>query len=223
MDLRNIKWLAPWMPVPESSAEVITAELDRELAPSHPLSGRGARVVARRCDKHDVLCTVADDPECVALVHLSWSGKRESPPWPMTTFFSSAEHWQRDAMIPDSRANEADPGGAPITLWRPVGPEELELIKQSGWREFPPRLPEQPIFYPVTNLEYARQIAREWNVAASGTGYVVRFRVSADYLREHPKRIVGARVHEEYWIPAEDLARLNANIVGLIELAEEHG
>ena len=55
-----------------------------------------------------------------------------------------------------------------ITLYRPVGPQELALIEASGWREFPPRLPEQPIFYPVLNEEDAIQIARDWNVPASG-------------------------------------------------------
>jgi hypothetical protein len=37
-------------------------------------------------------------------------------------------------------------------------------IEASGWGAFPPRLPEQPIFYPVTNLAFARQILQEWNV-----------------------------------------------------------
>jgi len=35
------------------------------------------------------------------------------------------------------------------TLYRPVGQEELNLIQSSGYREFPPRLPHQPIFYAV--------------------------------------------------------------------------
>src|SRR5687767_7487785 len=48
-----------------------------------------------------------------------------------------------------------------VTLWRPVGPKELELIRQSGMRAFPPRLPGQPIFYPVLSEEYARKIARD--------------------------------------------------------------
>jgi len=52
----------------------------------------------------------------------------------------------------------------PLTLYRPVGPKELAPIEASGWKEFPPRLPGQPIFYPVTNEEYATQIARDWNV-----------------------------------------------------------
>ena len=41
-----------------------------------------------------------------------------------------------------------------ITLYRPVGQRELNLIAASGYRAFPPRLPEQPIFYPVLNEEY---------------------------------------------------------------------
>jgi hypothetical protein len=65
-----------------------------------------------------------------------------------------------------------------IALYRPIGPAELELIRSSGWKEFPPRLPDQPIFYPVTNHAYATQIARDWNVKASGAGFVTRFAVT---------------------------------------------
>ena len=69
-----------------------------------------------------------------------------------------------------------------VTLWRPVSPRELELIRKSGMRAFPPRLPEQPIFYPVLSEEYAVKIARDWNVPASGSGYVTRFEVRRDFL-----------------------------------------
>ncbi len=111
-----------------------------------------------------------------------------------------------------------------VTLYRPVGPKELALIEESGWREFPPRLPEQPIFYPVLNEEYATQIARDWNVPASGAGFVTRFHVDAGFLSRYPTQTVGGAVHKELWIPAEDLAELNRNIVGLIEvIAEFHG
>jgi hypothetical protein len=108
-----------------------------------------------------------------------------------------------------------------ITLYRPVGPKELELIEASGWREFPPRLPDQPIFYPVTNHAYATQIARDWNVKASGAGFVTRFAVSGEYLARFPVRTVGGSMHTEYWVPAEELGEFNANIVGLIEVIEE--
>ena len=68
-----------------------------------------------------------------------------------------------------------------VVLWRPTGPEELALVEASGWREWPPRLPEQPIFYPVLNKEYATQIARDWNVPASDSGYVTRFEVRSPF------------------------------------------
>lgn len=108
-----------------------------------------------------------------------------------------------------------------VTLFRPVGPQELKLIADSGYREFPPRLPEQPIFYPVVNEEYASQIARDWNVKASGSGYVTRFQVNKNFLDRYEVQIVGGSVHQEYWIPAEDLPEFNRNIVGVIEVIAE--
>lgn len=116
---------------------------------------------------------------------------------------------------------------ATITLYRPVGQKELELIRASGMREFPPRLAWQPIFYPVLNEAYAVEIARDWNTkdAASGyAGFVTRFAVRADFLAAYEVRTVGAARHQEYWIPAEHLPALNRSIVGPIELvAEFHG
>ncbi len=109
------------------------------------------------------------------------------------------------------------------TLYRPVGPRELALIEASGFREFPRRLPEQPIFYPVLNEAYARQIAREWNVPASGVGYVTRFQVRSDFLARYREEQVGTEVHREFWIPAEDLPELNRNLIGLIEVIAEFG
>jgi hypothetical protein len=108
-----------------------------------------------------------------------------------------------------------------VTLFRPVGPEELELIEASGWREFPPRLPGQPIFYPVTNETYATQIAKDWNVKASGAGFVTKFNVRAEYLSRYRVEKVGGAIHTEYWIPAEDLEEFNSNIVGAIEVIAE--
>jgi hypothetical protein len=61
-----------------------------------------------------------------------------------------------------------------VTLYRPVGPSELELIEASDWREFPPRLPDQPIFYPVIDQPYARQIPRYWNVPPKSLSYNYR-------------------------------------------------
>jgi hypothetical protein len=108
-----------------------------------------------------------------------------------------------------------------VTLWRPVGPAELALIRASDMRAFPPRLPEQPIFYPVLSEEYAIRIARDWNVPASGKGYVTRFRVTKAFLGNYEIHEVGGEAHREYWIPAEDLASFNAALVGEIEVVAE--
>jgi hypothetical protein len=110
-----------------------------------------------------------------------------------------------------------------VILYRPVGPTELKLIRESGWKAFPPRLPGQPIFYPVTNAPYAAQIARDWNVKASGAGFVTRFAVRADYLSNFTIQKVGGSEHTEYWIPAEELPEFNENIVGFIEVIQEFG
>lgn len=106
------------------------------------------------------------------------------------------------------------------TLYRPVGPKELALIEQSGWTKFPPRLPEQPIFYPVMNEEYAIQIARDWNVAASGSGFVTKFAVKTEYLSKFEIQNVGGQIHNELWVPAEELEEFNRNIEGQIEVTK---
>jgi hypothetical protein len=108
-----------------------------------------------------------------------------------------------------------------VTLYRPTGEKELALIRASGWREFPPRLPEQPIFYPVLNEEYATQIARDWNTRDGGMGYVLRFEVETEYLKQFPIQTAGSRIHHEYWIPADHLIEFNRHIVGLIEVVSE--
>jgi hypothetical protein len=106
------------------------------------------------------------------------------------------------------------------TLYRPVGPEELKLIEGSGWKRFPPRLPEQPIFYPVMNEEYAIQIARDWNVPASGSGFVTKFSLSADFLKKFEIQNVGGPIHNELWVPAGELEEFNDHIIGLIEVTK---
>ncbi len=121
--------------------------------------------------------------------------------------------WKRD--LPLFGVNET------VTLYRPVGPEELQLIKHSRNKAFPPRRPEQPIFYPVLTEEYATKIAREWNVPASQSGYVTRFKVRRTFISRFQVKEVGGRQFQEYWIPAEDLQELNNNIVGEIEIISE--
>jgi len=106
-----------------------------------------------------------------------------------------------------------------MILYRPVGIKELELIAATDWTAFPPRLPQQPIFYPVLNFPYAEQIARDWNTkdAASGfAGFVTKFEVDDAYLAQFQVEVVGNKTHQELWIPADDLAEFNRHIIGKI-------
>jgi hypothetical protein len=109
-----------------------------------------------------------------------------------------------------------------VHLWRPTGPDEIALVKAMSWRGWPPRLPDQPIFYPVLSLEYATMIARDWNVRASGVGYVTSFHVRKSFLDNYEVQQVGGRDILEYWIPATELSVFNDNIVGLIEVVAEY-
>lgn len=105
-----------------------------------------------------------------------------------------------------------------MILFRPVNQAELDLIAASNWTQFPPRLPEQPIFYPVLNQEYAEQITREWNIPTYGVGYVVQFGVEDTFIKRYEVRTVGADQHTELWIPAEELSAMNAHIIGKIQM-----
>jgi tetratricopeptide (TPR) repeat protein len=110
-----------------------------------------------------------------------------------------------------------------MILYRPVGLQELALIYDSGMKVFPARLPQQPIFYPVLQLEYARQIALEWN-AKNGqlAGYVTQFKVEDDYIGQFEEHTVGRSQHQELWIPAEEMERFNRHIAGHIKVLEAH-
>jgi len=108
-----------------------------------------------------------------------------------------------------------------ITLYRPTGQKELTLVAETDYKRWPPRLPEQPIFYPVTNEQYAIEIAQRWNTQDRGSGwvgYVTRFQIKKAYLDKYEIQQVGASYHTEYWIPATELETFNDHIVGKIEV-----
>ena len=110
-----------------------------------------------------------------------------------------------------------------MILYRPVGTKELELIKKSNYHNFPPRLPEQPIFYPVLNERYAVEIASGWNVEYNEDhkGYVVRFEIDDTYCKQFEIHQVGGEYHKELWIPAERLEEFNEHIIGKISIIAE--
>ncbi|WP_152021941.1 hypothetical protein [Candidatus Uabimicrobium amorphum] len=107
-------------------------------------------------------------------------------------------------------------------MYRPTGKAEWKLVEESECTKWPPRLPEQPIFYPVTNEKYAREITCRWNVPELGVGYVTRFAVKKSFMDQYKIHQVGSDYHTEWWIPAEDLDEFNAHIVGKIELVGEY-
>lgn len=110
-----------------------------------------------------------------------------------------------------------------MILYRPVGLQELRLIAATGFLAFPPRLPDQPIFYPVLTLEYARKIARDWNTVDAQSGYagfVTCFEIDAAFSARYPVQIAGGRAHEELWVPADEVTEFNRHIVGPIAVIE---
>lgn len=113
-----------------------------------------------------------------------------------------------------------------MILYRPVGEQERLLILESGNTAFPPRLPEQPIFYPVLHERYATEIASRWNTRDEKSGfrgYVTRFTIDDRFIANYAVQTVGASYHQEYWIPAEDLEAFNRHIVGKIEVIRTIG
>lgn len=112
-----------------------------------------------------------------------------------------------------------------MLLYRPVGLKELDLIAGSNYTAFPPRLPEQPIFYPVLNFEYAEQIAKDWNATTPPfAGFVTRFEVEDAYAQAFEIHTVGGKIHQELWVPAEELEEFNQHIIKKItEIAAYYG
>ena len=107
------------------------------------------------------------------------------------------------------------------TLYRPVGEKEMILILESNSKKFPPRLEWQPIFYPVLNEDYASEIAEKWNTrdeAGSYLGFVTQFKVLEDEVNKYPAQNVGAKNHNELWVPSEEMDIFNQAIVGNIEV-----
>jgi hypothetical protein len=114
---------------------------------------------------------------------------------------------------------------APMLLYRPVGLVELRLIASANFRAFPPRLPHQPIFYPVLDREYAVQIARDWNTQDEGSGFagwVTEFEIDDAFASRYPVQVAGSRQHRELWVPAEDLVEFNHHIVGQIRVTDAY-
>ena len=112
-----------------------------------------------------------------------------------------------------------------MILYRPTGLKELQLVEESGWELWPPRLVDQPIFYPVTTFEYAEKIARDWNSslpAPDNLGFVTQFEINSETARQYSVKDAGGREHQELWVPADELDTFNAGIVGKIRVVASY-
>ncbi|UII77165.1 ADP-ribosylation/crystallin J1 [Flagellimonas sp. HMM57] len=108
-------------------------------------------------------------------------------------------------------------------LYRPIGEKELILIAESDFKEFPPRLEWQPIFYPVLNEKYACEIASKWNTNdefGNYLGFVTQFQISMAEFSKYKIENVGGAHHNELWVPSEALEDFNNAIIGNIEVIQ---
>ncbi len=110
-----------------------------------------------------------------------------------------------------------------MKLYRPVGLYEMEKILNDNGNGFPPRFSIQPIFYPVLNLEYAQQIAKEWNqkdIESGYVGFVTEFEIDDEYFNTFEVQCVGGKIHQELWVPSEELSNFNSHLQGPIKIKE---
>lgn len=108
-----------------------------------------------------------------------------------------------------------------MKLWRPVGQNELAKIRATGMRAFPPRLPDQPLFYAVFGFDEAEEIARNRNSTRADhkfVGFVVCFELNDAYAVRFQPQQAGGKDLKELWVPASELTAFNDNIEGGIEI-----
>ena len=79
----------PWTSASEFDdlGKRLVAELERGVQPGHELAGRTVVPIAKCGGCDDAVFRLED--ETWAIVHLTWSRRAESPPWPRTKLVSS--------------------------------------------------------------------------------------------------------------------------------------
>ena len=80
-----------WTPVDAAGAAAIAKEIAAEVCPEHPLYGLLRSPLARSSAKDEVLFALEGDR--VASIHLTWSGRQETAPWPVHTIYESTDRW----------------------------------------------------------------------------------------------------------------------------------
>ena len=104
----ELEWLAPWQRL-DGAGEEFVAELRRELPDQHVLHGLLAAAAARRCDCDEVLFVTNDPIRPLAVVRLTWAGRKESDPRrPFTTLYKDWRDWARRCLRPDHENHDSD-------------------------------------------------------------------------------------------------------------------
>lgn len=84
-------WPPGWRDVVGAERDRLTAEIQRDLAPAHTLTGRAFTLVARRVDQDDVLLRL--DDARVAEMHLTWAKKGDAT-FPGALMYETLDHWR---------------------------------------------------------------------------------------------------------------------------------
>ncbi len=106
----EIEWLRPWERLKDAD-EALIGELQNELPPQHILYGVPVIAVARRIDCDDVLFAADDPTKTLAVVHLTWMGKRErDPQWPSTTLYRAWQDWIERCLMSNHQAYGEEAG-----------------------------------------------------------------------------------------------------------------
>jgi hypothetical protein len=103
----DIEWLEPWYELGPDDADRARG-FERELPPGHPLAGIPLEAVGKRDDNDDVLLRLKDGSGRLAVVHLTWIGKPERPPWPATALFENDADWFERGLWPDHEEYASD-------------------------------------------------------------------------------------------------------------------
>jgi len=84
----------PWYPINDvPAARTLADELACELSDGQLLFGVAVEAVARRADRDDVLFRLLDGSGRLAVVHLTWRGQAEPPPWPVAALYTDETDW----------------------------------------------------------------------------------------------------------------------------------
>ena len=97
----DINWLEPWDSLTVES-NYFEKELYREVSEQHILFNKTVTALGRRYDCDDVLFEIHNSVFNFAVVHLTYSSRREEEQrYPRTKTYKDLNHWINECMIPD--------------------------------------------------------------------------------------------------------------------------